>query len=134
MLGYEGGTTEIDNGVHFTDVVTELVKKACPNLTVKSDFFQINTEFGKNFLSTYNGGEITFNDTAKMFQIDLIIGQEYTWSLEIKSPNSGSVPIYFLDNVTGAFATKNVVLNSNYTLEKNNGITLRGGQTVLVRF
>ena len=44
VLGYDGVTTEIDNGVHFTDVVTELVKKACPNLTVKSDFFQINPD------------------------------------------------------------------------------------------
>ena len=44
VLGYEGGTTSIDNGMHFSEVMKEILKGACPNLTLKSDFFQINPD------------------------------------------------------------------------------------------
>ena len=44
VLGYEGGTTSIDNGMHFSEVMKEILKGACPNLTLKSDFFQINSD------------------------------------------------------------------------------------------
>lgn len=44
VLGYDGGTTTIDNGLHFTEVMKEILKGACPNLTLKSDFFQINPD------------------------------------------------------------------------------------------
>ena len=44
VLGYDGGTTVIDNGMHFSEVMKEILKGACPNLTLKSDFFQINPD------------------------------------------------------------------------------------------
>ena len=44
VLGYEGRTTSIDNGMHFSEVMKEILKGACPNLTLKSDFFQINPD------------------------------------------------------------------------------------------
>lgn len=53
VLGYDGNTYQIDNGLHFTDVMKELVKASCPNLTVKSDFFQINPDniSGTNYVT-----------------------------------------------------------------------------------
>lgn len=44
ILGYDGGTTTIDNGFHFSDVLIQILRGACPLLTLKSDFFQINPE------------------------------------------------------------------------------------------
>ena len=44
VLGYDGGTTVIDNGMYFSEVMKEILKGACPNLTLKSDFFQINPD------------------------------------------------------------------------------------------
>ena len=44
VLGYDGETTSIDNGMHFSEVMKEILKGACPNLTLKSDFFQINPD------------------------------------------------------------------------------------------
>lgn len=53
VLGYDGGLTVIDNGLHFTEVMKELLKAVCPNLTLKSDFFQINPEnvSGTNYVT-----------------------------------------------------------------------------------
>lgn len=44
VLGYEGMSATIDNGVLFSDVIKELVRSACPNLIVKSEFFQIDPD------------------------------------------------------------------------------------------
>ena len=44
VLGYQGGTTTIDNGLHFSEVLKQILQGACPLLTLKSDFFQINPE------------------------------------------------------------------------------------------
>lgn len=44
VLGYAGTATIIDNGVSFTKVMIELLRNACPNLILKSDFFQINPD------------------------------------------------------------------------------------------
>ena len=44
VLGYAGTATIIDNGVSFTKVMIELLRNACPQLTLKSDFFQINPD------------------------------------------------------------------------------------------
>lgn len=44
VLGYDGETTTVDNGLHFSDVLIQILRGACPLLTLKSDFFQINPE------------------------------------------------------------------------------------------
>ena len=44
VLGYDGGTTVIDNGMHFSEVMKEILKGACTQVTLKSDFFQINPD------------------------------------------------------------------------------------------
>lgn len=43
VLG-QGETTLIDNGLKLKDVLEKLVQSLCPDLTVKSDFFQINPD------------------------------------------------------------------------------------------
>lgn len=44
MGNEEEGVAEIDNGFLLNSVLIEFVKLACPNLTVKSEFFQINPD------------------------------------------------------------------------------------------
>lgn len=45
ILGYDGNSTVIDNGMHLTDVLNVFMQKLCNNsLTVVSDFFQINPQ------------------------------------------------------------------------------------------
>lgn len=44
MGSEDDGVKEIDNGFLLNSVLIELVKLACPNLTVKSEFFQINPD------------------------------------------------------------------------------------------
>lgn len=44
ILGYSGFKTEIDNGVLFKDFMIELLKSVCPDLILKSEFFQINPD------------------------------------------------------------------------------------------
>lgn len=53
VLGYDTGLTVIDNGLLFKDVMIELIKAACPNLTLKSEFFQINPDVltGTNYVT-----------------------------------------------------------------------------------
>lgn len=53
VLGYDGGLTSIDNGLLFKDVMIELIRAACPNLTLKSEFFQINPDVvtGTNYVT-----------------------------------------------------------------------------------
>ena len=61
VLGYDGGTTSLKNGLHFSEVMQEILKGACPNLTLKSDFFQINPEVVSN-LNYVTGKESTTRD------------------------------------------------------------------------
>jgi Bacterial Ig domain len=53
VLGYDTGLTVIDNGILFKDVIIELIKAVCPNLTLKSEFFQINPDIvtGTNYVT-----------------------------------------------------------------------------------
>lgn len=45
ILGYEGNSSVIDNGMHLTDVLNVFMQKLCNNsFTVVSDFFQINPQ------------------------------------------------------------------------------------------
>lgn len=45
VMGNEAeGLNEIDNGFLLNSALVEMIKLACPNLTVKSDFFQINPD------------------------------------------------------------------------------------------
>ena len=88
VLGYDGGTTEIDNGVHFTDVVTELVKKSCPNLTIKSDFFQINPD---------NTSSINYVTGKKSTTKDIIIFQKSDVKRPTASGNASKLEITLED-------------------------------------
>ena len=66
VLGYEGTATIIDNGVSFTKVMIELLRNACPNLILKSDFFQINPD---NISSTnYVTNKPSMVDNIVIFQ------------------------------------------------------------------
>lgn len=57
---------EIDNGILFNDAIVELVKLACPNLVVKSDFFQINPDVPT--LTNYVTGKRSITNEILMFQ------------------------------------------------------------------
>ena len=66
VLGYAGTPITIDNGVAFSKVIIELVKNACPNLIVKSDFFQINPD---NISTTnYVTNRLSVVDNIVVFQ------------------------------------------------------------------
>lgn len=106
FLGYDGGTTEIDNGVHFTDVVTELVKKSCPNLTVKSDFFQINPT---------NISSINYVTQKKSTTKDIIIFQKS----DVKRPtSSGNASKLEIDLETMLEVLK-IMFNVKWRIEGN---------------
>ena len=106
VLGYDGGTTEIDNGVHFTDVVTELVKKSCPNLTVKSDFFQINPD---------NTSSINYVTGKKSTTKDIIIFQKS----DVKRPTaSGNASKLEIDLETMLEVLK-IMFNVKWRIEGN---------------
>ena len=66
VLGYDGGLTSIDNGLLFSDIMKELIKSACPNLVLKSDFFQINPEniSGTNYVT----GKVSKVNNIVIFQ------------------------------------------------------------------
>lgn len=66
ILGYEGDSTEIDNGLHFSEVMKEILKGACPSLTLKSDFFQINPDVISNI--NYVTNDISTVDNIIVFQ------------------------------------------------------------------
>lgn len=70
VLGYEGGTTVIDNGLHFTDVMKEILKGACPNLTLKSDFFQINPD-NPSTINYVTGKKSTVNNIVVFQKSDV---------------------------------------------------------------
>ena len=106
VLGYDGGTTEIDNGVHFTDVLTELVKKSCPNLTVKSDFFQINPD---------NTSSINYVTGKKSTTKDIIIFQKS----DVKRPTaSGNASKLEIDLETMLEVLK-IMFNVKWRIEGN---------------
>ena len=106
VLGYDGGTTEIDNGVHFTDVLTELVKKSCPNLTVKSDFFQINPD---------NTSSINYVTGKKSTTKDIIIFQKS----DVKRPTaSGNASKLEIDLETMLKVLK-IMFNVKWRIEGN---------------
>lgn len=70
ILGYNSTTTgnknEIDNGMLFNSVLVELLKSVCPNLTLKSDFFQINPDVVTNI--NYVTGQRSTTDQILIFQ------------------------------------------------------------------
>lgn len=66
ILGYDNGTATIDNGVHLTDVLKELIRASCPNLTLKSDFFQINPD--NVSANNYVTGRKSTTDNIVIFQ------------------------------------------------------------------
>ena len=66
VLGYEGTSATIDNGVLFSDVIQELVRSACPNLIVKSDFFQIDPEVVSSI--NYVTGKVSTVNNIVIFQ------------------------------------------------------------------
>ena len=88
VLGYDGGTTVIDNGLHFTEVMKEILKGACPNLTLKSDFFQINPENVSAI--NYVTGK---NSTVK----DIIVFQKSDVKRPTASGNASKLEITFED-------------------------------------
>lgn len=44
IFGQGGSATEFDNGMLLNDIIKVFIQMFCPDLTVKSDFFQINPE------------------------------------------------------------------------------------------
>ena len=88
ILGFDNSMTQIDNGVHFTDVVTELVKKSCPNLTIKSDFFQINPD---------NPSAINYVTGKKTTTKDIIIFQKSDVKRPTASGNASKLEITLED-------------------------------------
>lgn len=44
IVGGDGSTASIDNGMTLKNVLEKLLQNICPGLTVKSDFFQINPD------------------------------------------------------------------------------------------
>ena len=84
ILGFDNLLNQIDNGVHFTDVVTELVKKSCPNLTIKSDFFQINPD---------NTSSINYVTGKKSTTKDIIIFQKSDVKRPTASGNASKLEI-----------------------------------------
>lgn len=88
VLGYEGGTTSIDNGMHFSEVMKEILKGACPNLTVKSDFFQINPD---------NPSTINYVTGKKSTTKDIIIFQKSDVKRPTASGNASKLEITLED-------------------------------------
>lgn len=88
ILGFDNLLNQIDNGVHFTDVLTELVKKSCPNLTIKSDFFQINPD---------NTSSINYVTGKKSTTKDIIIFQKSDVKRPTASGNASKLEITLED-------------------------------------
>ena len=66
VLGYDGGTTTIDNGLDFSEAIIQILRGACPLLTLKSDFFQINPENPSSI--NYVTGKISSVNNIVVFQ------------------------------------------------------------------
>ena len=66
VLGYDGGTTSIDNGLDFSEAIIQILRGACPLLTLKSDFFQINPENPSSI--NYVTGKISTVNNIVVFQ------------------------------------------------------------------
>ena len=67
ILGYEGTSTTIDNGVLLKDVLQLFVtQKFCPGIQVVSDFFQINPQNPSNV--NYVTGAFTQTNNLVLFQ------------------------------------------------------------------
>ena len=66
VIGFQNGTTTIDNGLELSEAMVQIVRGACPLLTLKSDFFQINPENPSSI--NYVTGKVSTVNNIVVFQ------------------------------------------------------------------
>lgn len=66
ILGYDSETASIDNGILLEEALEKLIEGTCPNLQIKSDFFQINPE--NPTTTNYVTGKRSVVDKILIFQ------------------------------------------------------------------
>lgn len=96
----------IDNGVLFKDVVKGLIKNACPDLIVKSDFFQINPDNISNV--NYVTGKISTVNSIVIFQ-----------KSDVKRPNAFNSATRMDMSLEDLFEICRVMFNVQWRIEGN---------------